>query len=318
MCWKIRWILVGLAVLTACRAEREPPTAEALAYHNPGALIEAEELLAAGDRPHLRPVDFRRREAFDKGHIPGAIPIWRPDIEDRDHPVPGMMAPKQRLEALFSSLGLRDQDTLVVYDDHAACESARLWWVLRVHGFDQVRLLNGGLKAWLKAGGELSDQYTPWPPTAFKLPEIGNLDTWIGLDSVWAGLGFGDRTLIDARTADEFSGVKMTEGAARAGRIPGSIHTDWAASTYYHEDGKFRRPEELRAIYGYLPTGNDHLIIAYCHSGVRSAHTCFVLKELMGYPHVANYDGSWLEWSRRTDLPAERDNSDQNGPEHGR
>ncbi len=310
-------MLAGLVLLSACRAEREPPSAATVAYHNPGALIEAEELLAGADRPYLRLVDFRRPQDFEKGHIPGAVPVWRTDIEDPDHPVPGMIAPRERLEALFSGLGLRSLDTLVVYDDHAACESARLWWVLQAYGFDRVRILNGGLKAWKQAGGELNTEHLPGPPTVFRLPENGSLKHWIGLDSVWAGLGRSDRTLIDARTAAEYSGAKMTEGAARAGRIPGSIHTDWAAATYYNGDGKFRSIEELRKIYGYLPAEGDHLIIAYCHSGVRSAHTCFVLNELMGYPRVANFDGSWLEWSRRADLPAEMDSSINSRPVDG-
>ena len=307
-------ILVFLFLLTACRdKEATPPVVEeapvqlAAGYYNPHALIEPTELMNLEGKEHISIIDFRKREDFDKGHIPGAIPIWRTDIEDRDAPVRGLIASREAMESLLSGLGISSEDTLVVYDDRGGVDAARLWWVLQVYGFDKTRLLNGGLQHWESQNGPLSTDHTSFPPKTFRFEGPGRPSLRIEKDRVLALLDNPEWLLIDTRSADEYSGKRQKEGAAAAGRIPGSINIDWAEAVHYHKDMTFRSVEDLRKKYRRIPENPDQPIIAYCHSGVRSAHTSFVLTQLLGYQEVHNYDGSWLEWSTFAGAPIEKD-----------
>ncbi len=308
-------LLVLLLLLGACRSREEAPVvaetteAPAQAYAHPEALMEAEALRVVRDHQHLKLVDFREREDFEKGHLPGAIPLWRSDIEDRANPVEGMMATKPEMEKLLSALGISPLDTLVVYDDQGGVNAARLWWVLRAYGYRPVRLLNGGIQSWQALEGEMSTSYDPAPARTFRFLTENPDPVKIDKDSLHSLLETGGWTLIDARTPEEHSGTRMKKGARKAGHIPGSVNIDWAKAVYYNGSKKFRPLEELRTIYTGLPEDKDHPIVVYCHSGVRSAHTSFVLTQLMGYNRVYNYDGSWLEWSASEGAPIEKDST---------
>ena len=277
-------------------------------YAHPQSLIEVGELLALQKNEHIRIIDFREREAFDQRHVPEAIPLWRNDIEDPTHHVPGMMATKLEMEKLLSGRGISAQDTLILYDDEAGVNAARLWWVLRTYGFDQVRLLNGGLQSWQELGA-VSSVYTPRPAQHFEFPNVEAPHLKIDKDSLHSILGAEDWTLIDARTAEEHSGKRQKKGAQSAGHIPGSLNIDWADAVDYHGTKKFRTWEELKKIYKGLPEQKNNPVVVYCHSGVRSAHTSFVLTQLLGYTRVYNYDGSWLEWSASEGVPIEKDSA---------
>lgn len=312
MYWKSS-ILVLLLLLASCREKEAAPPAEEIpatraeGYFNPSALVEASDLMQMLGKEHIKVIDFRNRSDFDNGHIPGALPMWRPDIEDQEGPVPGLMASREAMETLLSGLGISSEDTLVVYDDRGCVDAARLWWVLQVYGFDKTRLLNGGLQAWESQKGPLDSRYTGLPPQTFRFVGPGRPSMKIGRDSVLALLGNPQWTLIDTRTTDEYSGKRQKEGAQAAGRIPGSINIDWAEAVHFSGDMTFRPVEQLKKKYSRLPDDPGHSIIAYCHSGVRSAHTSFVLTQLLGYNQVHNYDGSWLEWSTFADAPIEKD-----------
>lgn len=277
------------------------------AYAVPEALVEASQLQSLLGKEHIVVVDFRKREDFDKGHIPGAIPMWRSDIEAAESPIPGMMASAPEMEALFSRLGIHPTDTLLVYDDQACCDAARLWWVLQVYGHGKVRLLNGGLHAWLEAGGALTADYAPRPASEFRFEGSGNPGLLIGMEELHQNLGTPGFIVVDSRSAEEYSGLRQKAGAAAAGRIPTSTNRDWAGATNYHGDKKFRSTEELKARFAFAGHRDSARVVAYCHSGVRSAHTSFVLTQLLGYPSVRNYDGSWLEWSATEGAPIEKD-----------
>ncbi len=312
MYWKSS-ILACLFLLASCREKEAPAVVEdapvlmAEGYYNPSALVEPAELMQLAGKAHIKVVDFRKREDFDKGHIPGAIPMWRTDIEDRQAPVKGLIATREAMESLLSNLGISSDDTLIVYDDRGGVDAARLWWVLQVHGFDKTRLLNGGLQNWESQKGPMEAQYTGFPARTFRFEGPAKPYLRIGKDSVLALLGNPDWTLVDTRTTDEYTGKRQKEGAQAAGRIPGSIHIDWAEAIHYNGDMTFRTVEDLRKKYRRLSEDPDHPIIAYCHSGVRSAHTSFVLTQLLGYHQVHNYDGSWLEWSTFAGAPIEKD-----------
>ena len=312
MYWKSSF-LVLILLLGSCRDKEAAPVVEneldarEEVYFNPRSLIEAPELMQIVGGEHIKVIDFRNRSDFDKGHIPGALPMWRTDIEDREAPVPGLTASREAMETLLSNLGISSEDTLVVYDDRGCVDAARLWWVLQVYGFDKTRLLNGGLRAWESQKGPVSSQYTSLPPQPFRFEGPGRPSMRIGKDSVLALLGNPGWALIDTRTPDEYSGKRQKEGARAAGRIPGSINIDWAEAIHYNKDMSFRSAEDLSKKYRRLPEDHGQPIIVYCHSGVRSAHTSFVLTQLLGYTQVHNYDGSWLEWSTFAGAPIEKD-----------
>ncbi len=299
--------------LIACKGKEaetvsEPaPVVAEEAYFNPDALIEPDELMAMTGEAQLKIIDFREREAYEKGHIPGSIRLWRSDIEDPTQPIPGMIAPKETMEALFSGLGIESGDALILYDDHAGVNAARLWWVLQVYGHQNVRLLNGGLQGWEHLEGPSSREDKSFPPSNFRFQGKEAPSLRIERDSLLAHLDRSDWNVVDVRTRDEYSGKRMKAGAKAAGHIPGSVHIDWADAVHYNGDHKFRPFKDLKRVYRQLPEDRNSTIITYCHSGVRSAHTTFVLTQLLGYRQVHNYDGSWLEWSSIEGAPIETD-----------
>ncbi len=314
MRWKNK-LLILLILLSACRGREVTPLdsekagVKPLNYAHPESLIEVDELLAIQNNEDIRIIDFREREAFDQGHLEGAIPLWRSDIEDHTHHVRGMMATKSEIEKLLSSHGISSKDSLILYDDQGNVNAARLWWVLRTYGFNQVRLLNGGLQSWQNEKGEVSTAYEPRPEGSFRFPLRDAPHLKIEKDSLHSLLVAEHGTLIDARTTDEHSGKRIKKGAKTAGRIPGSINIDWAHAVDFHGTKKFRTPKELTKVYKGLPEDKDTPVVVYCHSGVRSAHTFFVLTQLLGYTRVYNYDGSWLEWSASEGAPIEKDST---------
>ncbi len=307
-------LLILLFLLASCREKEEAPaattptagTAEA-GYANPLALVEVGELVQMAGKQHIKIIDFRQRGDFDRGHIPGSIPLWRTDIEDREAPVRGLIASREAMETLLSGLGISSGDTLVIYDDQGCVNAARLWWVLQVYGFDRTRLLNGGLQQWERQKAPMSLEYAALPAGDFKFPATGNPGLRIEKEAVLAHLHDPDWTLLDVRTDEEYSGKRQKAGAKAGGRIPGSIHIDWAEAVRHGGDMTFRPVSELEKRYARLPQDREHPIITYCHSGVRSAHTSFVLLQLLGYRQVHNYDGSWLEWSAAEGTPVEKD-----------
>ena len=266
----------------------------------PSSLIEPEELLKHLDG--FRLVDVRPETQFSEGHISGAVTVWRDQITDTTYAYGGMMATKAQMEALLSSLAILPSDTLVLYDAKANVDAARLWWILKYYGHKHLRLLNGGLKGWIAAGGELDtaaearlqrvSNVQPYTFGDFVNPEV-----MASMSDVQSAIDHGSAILLDTRSKEEFSGEVRKNGAARAGAIPTAKNLDWAVAVNYDGDHRFRSAGELQSIYVEVQIGPSSEVITYCHSGVRSAHTLFVLTQLLGYGNVRNYDGSWTEWS---------------------
>ncbi len=297
-------ILLGFC-FAACKNESAKHSKVALGE---SSLIEVEQLFENQNSNNIKIIDFRKKEDYLRNHIPNAIQIWRSDIEDMSWPYNGMMASRKSIENLLSNLGIRNEDMLVLYDDNGSCDAARLWWVLKSYGFNAVKILNGGFHAWIAADGPLTKVKPQFEKSTFKLVHKNDKNLFIGRQEL-NDLIQNDSThfILDTRTDDEFSGKRQKLGAASAGRIPNSILMDWAKSVDFNGTGKFKSIPELRALYDKLNLPLNAPIITYCHSGVRSAHTTFVLHELLGYSNVKNYDGSWTEWSYFDDLPFEKD-----------
>lgn len=277
-------------------------------YYSTKHLIEVEALEGLLDRSTIKIIDFRRKEAYERGHIPGALPMWRHQIEDTSYAYGGMMASREQMERLLSRLGVRNRDTLVVYDDRGSCDAARLWWILANYDFDSVKIVNGGLDAWKEINGAISTENTEMVAARFTLPKQSSLKYLATKEDVLGLLAEKSRRLIiDSRTEDEFSGKRQKKGAHTGGRIPGSIWIDWADCMDFDETKKFKSYEALSQIYKDFEVDQEQAIVAYCHSGVRSAHTTFVLTQLLGHKNVRNYDGSWTEWSVFEEYPVEKD-----------
>lgn len=279
-------------------------------YYSSKHLIEAEELVSLSKQQHIKIIDFRKAKDYAKNHINGAINIWRTDIEDSSYPYKGMMAKKERIEQLFSRLGIKNNDTLIVYDDRGSCDAARFWWVLKNYDFKSVKILNGGLISWKKAGGLINNHTVLITPSTFTLPNNNTFELYIRKEEIIKAINSSKQVVIlDTRNIDEFSGKRQKQGAFKAGRIPKSILIDWAETIDHQGTHKFKSYDNLNMIYSRMRASKTDTIIAYCHSGVRSAHTAFILTELLGYKNVKNYDGSWIEWSYFDVLPFEQDST---------
>jgi thiosulfate/3-mercaptopyruvate sulfurtransferase len=245
--------------------------------------------------------------AYDKNHIRGAVRLdWKKDLQD---PVRRDFVSKDQFEALLSQRGIANDDTVVLYGGNNNWFAAYAYWYFRLYGHDDVRLLDGGRQKWIEEGRELTtDAATPTPATY----EAKDRDESIRVhrDDVLAGLDDRSISLVDVRSPQEFSGELMAppgyeqEGAARTGHIPGAQSVPWAMAV--QDDGTFKSREELEEIYGAKGVTADREVRAYCRIGERSAHTWFVLRELLGYENVKNYDGSWTEWGNLVDVPIER------------
>jgi thiosulfate/3-mercaptopyruvate sulfurtransferase len=300
MNWRIS--ILFFILLWSCQNEK----LKSISVDKDTYLIEASELKQIINQPNIKILDFRKKEDYNKNHISGALHLTRSDIEDRSFPYNGMMASKLQIETLFSNLGINTNDTIVVYDDKGLCEATRLWWILQNYSFQNVKLLHGGIENWNSIGGNTTHVIPEVTPSNFKLSETSKFKYYISKDEVNSALQ-NNITLLDTRSLNEYSGKYQKKGAMKAGRIPTSIHIDWSENINYHGDRRLKSISDLENLYKKLNIKKTDSIILYCHSGVRSAHTAFVLTQLLGYKNVMNYDGSWTEWSHFDDLPFEKD-----------
>jgi len=249
--------------------------------------------------------------AYEQGHIPGAIGLnWQTQLQD---PVRRDIPSKERLEAILSALGVSDTHTIVLYGDNNNWFAAYAFWVLKVYGHDDARIMDGGRKKWLLEGRPITTEVPRYPPTQYRAKEP-DMSLRAFFPQVLESLNQPGIALVDVRSPQEYTGELiappgMMETAQRGGHIPGARNIPWAQAV--REDGSFKSPDELRALYESQGITPDKQVIAYCRIGERSSHTWFVLKYLLGYPHVRNYDGSWTEWGNIVAAPIERDTPTQ-------
>lgn len=302
MSWKIS-IILYLLIISACKHEKANDFEKVEATY----LIEANELKGIAQQPNIKIIDFRKKEIYENEHIVGALNIWRTNIEDTSYPYSGIMASKTQIESLFGQLGITTDDTIIVYDDNGLCEASRLWWILQNYDFKNIKLLHGGISEWKSNNGQVTTQIPKVNTAVFKLTKHPKMQYYVSKEQVSDALN-SNVVILDTRTSEEFSGKRQKKGATKAGRIPNSIHIDWAETINYNGNKHLKSLKELEIIYSELNIKKNDSIIVYCHSGVRSAHTTFVLTQLLGYKHVKNYDGSWTEWSYFNDLPINGNN----------
>jgi thiosulfate/3-mercaptopyruvate sulfurtransferase len=277
-----------LAITVACTHAEEKPFS--------GSLIEVEQLqqmLANGKGISL--IDVRPAVEFEKGHLPGAVSVWRTETEIIDTTYSGIAIDSDKLSVLLGNKGVSSENLVVLYDDKGGVEAARLWWLLKLYGFEKTALLNGGMAAWT---GELHQGASELKPQQFVFIGEPHSEIDMNYQQFEAARQKSGVVLIDSRSEKEFNGEELKSGASMAGHIPGAVHHDYGNNIDFSPNGKmkFKPVDDLRAQYAALAQPDDTVLL-YCHSGVRSAHTLFVLTELLDYKNVVNYDGSWVEWS---------------------
>jgi thiosulfate/3-mercaptopyruvate sulfurtransferase len=246
-------------------------------------------------------------ELYDEGHIRGALKLhWQEDLQD---PVERDLVDRESFERLMSDLGISNDTTVVLYGDRNNWFAAYAYWYLKIYGHEDVRILDGGRQKWIEEGRELTTE-VPSPARASYTARERDDALRAYRDQVLEWLGAHDRALVDVRSPQEYSGELISapgyeqEGAQRAGHIPTAASIPWASAV--RDDGTFKPADELRELYGAKGITPDKEVTAYCRIGERSAHTWFVLRELLGFERVRNYDGSWTEWGNLVDVPIER------------
>ncbi len=293
-------------------------------YVNPDVLVETQWVADHLTDPSVRIVESNEDVLlYDVGHVPGAVKVdWHTDLNDRrvrDY----IDAPD--FERLMSRLGIANETTVVFYGDRHNWWACYAYWVFRLFGHENLKIMNGGRKKWIDEGRPLTREVPTYPPTTYRvgashreirayrddvLEHIGRPDPRARKVELPAG-----RALVDVRSPGEYAGTLLhmpdypQEGALRGGHIPGAVNIPWAMAVH-QEDSTFKSADEIKQIYESQAITPDKDVVVYCRIGERSSLTWFVLHELMGYPRVRNYDGSWTEWGNVVGLPIENPAAD--------
>jgi len=283
-------------------------------YAHPEVLVTTEWVAEHLNDPNVRIVESNEDPLlYATGHIPGAVEVdWTRDLNDqvlRDY------IGQEQFEALMSRIGVTPEMTVVFYGDKSNWWATYAFWVFKLFGHKDARVMDGGRLKWVQEGRPMTTEVPSYPPTVYKAqPRDDRTDRAFRdqvLEHVRAGL-----PLVDVRSPEEFRGELLhmpgmpNEGALRGGHIPGAKNVPWSRAV--REDRTFKSADELRQIYeqeqGLRPTDD---VIAYCRIGERSSHTWFVLKYLLGYDQVRNYDGSWTEWGNLVGVPIEKSETEE-------
>ncbi len=276
-------------------------------YENSEVLVSTDWVARHGGDANVRLVEVDvDTTAYETGHVAGAVDWgWQSDLND---PVRRDLIGKEDLERLLGQCGITPDTTVVLYGDNNNWFAAFAHWILKIYGHKDARLMNGGRVKWLEEGRPLTDDIPHIAATTYAAQDP-DAALRVFQSGVQERLDNPNVGLVDVRSPQEFTGEILAppglpETAQRGGHIPGAANIPWASAVA--EDGTFKSVDELRELYGGKGIVPDKEIVTYCRIGERSSHTWFVLKYLLGYPDVRNYDGSWTEWGSMIGVPIEK------------
>lgn len=273
------------------------------------ALIEADELESRLQDPGIVIIEVDEDTTlYEKGHIPGAVSWhWSTDLHDR---LRREFIDEKQLVDLLTRSGIGDGQTAILYAGNNNWFAAYAYWVLKYRGFDNVKMLNGGRKKWELDSRELTSEVPNITPAANPVKLAGTRPELRAMRDEVMALAGTKGAFVDVRSPEEYRGELLApphlpqEQAQVPGHIPGAANVPWSKAA--NEDGTFKSPDELKELYDGVGVTGDKEVIAYCRIGERSSHTWFVLRELLGYDKVKNYDGSWTEYGSLVGVPIER------------
>jgi thiosulfate/3-mercaptopyruvate sulfurtransferase len=287
-------------------------------YANPDILVSTQWVADHAEDPAVRILESNEDVLLcDVGHVPGALKLdWHADLND---PVTRDFVGPDAFATLCWRLGISPETTVVFYGDRNNWWAAYAYWIFKLYNHQDCRIMNGGRAKWIEENRALTKDAPQVKTTSYPTPQI-NAKIRAFQDDVLGFIGAkrGDRTatlpsnraLVDVRSPGEYAGQVThmpdypQEGVLRGGHIPGAQSIPWAQAA--NPDQTFKTADELKALYEGKGVTKDKDVIAYCRIGERSSHTWFVLHELLGYPKVRNYDGSWTEWGNSVRVPVEK------------
>jgi len=277
-------------------------------YAHPEYLVETDWVAEHLDDPSVRIIESDEDALlYDMGHIPGAVRVdWFTTLQ---HPVRRDFLTKQQFEEVCAEIGITSDTTLVFYGDKSNWFACYALWIFQYYGHKNVKIMNGGHAKWEQEGRPMTREVPTYQPTEYIANEPDK-SIRAFREQVFAQIE-AKKPLVDVRSPQEYSGELLhmpnypQEGALRGGHIPGAASIPWSKAVN-EADSTFKSPEELRTLYEGKDITPDNDVIAYCRIGERSSLTWFVLKYLLGYPNVKNYDGSWTEWGNLVDAPIEK------------
>ncbi len=291
------FILILLVLLISCTT-----TPEFSAYQSKPAretavisgqlLVETEWIPASGSNPKLRLIDFGRNGAdYQAGHIPGAAFMDRKAVWNKINGIPGMLPSVETMAAELEKAGVSNDSTVVIYDSNSGLWASRLFWALQYLGHADIHILNGGWAKWIRENRAVQTA-SYLPPRGKFIPHI-QPDLLATENWILENLNNPELQIIDTRSPREYAGEDVR--AARGGHIPGAVNINWISNLKSDGSKMFASEADLTNLYNSKKISKDKIIVTLCQTGVRGAHTYFVLKHL-GYPRVRVYDGSWAEW----------------------
>jgi len=274
-------------------------------YEHPEVLVTTNWVAQNLNRPGHRLIEVDVDTAsYDQGHIPGAVAWnWQTQLQD---PIRRDLTEKAELERLLGESGISQDTTVLLYGDNNNWFAAYAFWQLKYYGHKDVKLINGGRKKWISEGLPLTTDPVHVQPTTYRAAYPDETIRARKEDVQEVQQKRRRAQLVDVRSVDEFTGKilappGLSETALRAGHIPGAVNIPWGQAA--NDDGTFKSFDELKALYESKGILGADETIAYCRIGERSSHTWFVLKYLLGYEKVRNYDGSWTEWGNLVGAP---------------
>jgi thiosulfate/3-mercaptopyruvate sulfurtransferase len=276
-------------------------------YAHPEVLVDTAWVAAHQNDPKVKIAEVDvDTAAYEQGHVPGAVGWnWTTQLCDT---VRRDIIPRDAFEKLMAESGIGNDTTVVLYGDNNNGFAAWALWQMKLYGHKEVRLMNGGRKKWLEEGRELTTEAPRITPASYRATGP-DLSLRAFLSEAMEASKSRTKAFVDVRSPDEFTGKILAppglpETCQRGGHIPGAKSIPWAKAVA--DDGTFKTAAELRELYGAEGITGDKDIVVYCRIGERSSHSWFVLHELLGYPNVRNYDGSWTEWGNVIRVPIER------------